>query len=78
MRKIADFPGRKAAAETLEPHRLTHYAMELAQQFHKFYTECRVLGEDAEKKSARIVLVNVTRIALQCSDLIGGILKGCS
>jgi len=73
MRKIADFPGVvKAAAETLEPHRLTHYAMELAQQFHKFYTECRVLGEDAEKQSARIVLVNVTRIVLRnVLDLIG-------
>ncbi|HHX95269.1 MAG TPA: arginine--tRNA ligase [Clostridia bacterium] len=73
MRKIADLPGVvKAAAETLEPHRLTHYAMELAQQFHKFYTECRVLGEDAEKQSARIVLVNVTRIVLRnVLDLIG-------
>lgn len=66
MRKIADFPGVvRAAAETLEPHRLTHYAMELAQAFHKFYGECRVLGEDAEVQAARIVLVNVTRIALR-------------
>ena len=73
MRKIADLPGVvKAAAETLEPHRLTHYAMELAQQFHKFYGECRVLGADPEKQAARLVLVNVTRIALRnVLELIG-------
>lgn len=66
MRKIADFPGVvKAAAETLEPHRLTHYAIELAQLFHKFYGECRVLTEDVDIQNARIVLVNVTRIALR-------------
>ena len=35
MRRIADLPGVvKTAAETLEPHRLTHYAMELAGAFH--------------------------------------------
>ena len=73
MRKVAEFPGVvKAAADTLEPHRLTHYAMELAQAFHRFYGECRVLGEDVEVQSARIVLVNVTRIALRnVLELIG-------
>jgi len=73
MRKVADLPGViKAAAETLEPHRLTHYAMELAQAFHKFYGECRVLGEDVEVQAARLVLVNVTRIALRnVLELIG-------
>ena len=73
MRKVAELPGVvKAAAETLEPHRLTHYAMELAQAFHKFYGECRVLGEEAEIQAARVVLVNVTRIALRnVLELIG-------
>lgn len=73
MRKVAEFPGVvKAAAETLEPHRLTHYAMELAQLFHKFYGECRVLSDDFEIQNARIVLVNVTRIALRNAlELIG-------
>jgi arginyl-tRNA synthetase len=73
MRKVADLPGViKAAAETLEPHRLTHYAMELAQAFHKFYGECRVLGEDVDVQAARIVLINVTRIALRnVLELIG-------
>lgn len=73
MRKIADLPGViKTAAETLEPHRLTHYAMELAGAFHRFYTDCRVLGEEDCKQAARIVLVNVTRITLRnVLELIG-------
>ena len=73
MRKIADLPGVvKAAAETLEPHRLTHYAMELAGLFHSFYSECRVINDDPALQDARIVLVNVTRIALRnAMELIG-------
>lgn len=73
MRRIADLPGVvKTAAETLEPHRLTHYAMELAGAFHRFYSDCRVLGEEDCKQAARIVLVNVTRIVLRnVLELIG-------
>lgn len=73
MRKIADFPGVvRSAAEALEPHRLTHYAIELAQDFHKFYGECRVLGVDPQVQAARLVLVNVTRITLRnVLELIG-------
>ncbi|KUK11155.1 MAG: Arginine--tRNA ligase [Clostridia bacterium 41_269] len=66
IRKLAEFPGLvKACAETLEPHRLPHYAIELAGMFHSFYTECRVLGEDEGKQAARLVLVNATRIVLR-------------
>jgi len=66
IRKIADLPGLiKACAETLEPHRLPHYAVELAGLFHSFYTECRVLCEDEDKQAARLVLVNATRIVLR-------------
>lgn len=73
MRKIAEFPSViKGTAETLEVHRLTHYAIELAQLFHKFYGECRVLTDDIDVTNARIVLVNVTRIALRnVLELIG-------
>jgi len=66
IRKIADLPGLiKAAAETLEPHRLTHYALDLAGLFHSFYTECRVLCDDERKQAARLVLANATRITLR-------------
>ena len=36
------------AARDRAPFRLTHYAQDLAGLFHSFYTNCRVLGEEAE------------------------------
>jgi arginyl-tRNA synthetase len=57
LRRIAELPGRIAdAAELRAPHRLTHYAQELAADFHRFYTECRVLTEDEARTRARLWL----------------------
>ena len=51
--------------ETLEPHHLPHYAQELAQSFHVFYTQCRVVDEENEALSrARLLLMDATRVAL--------------
>ncbi|NPV28770.1 MAG: arginine--tRNA ligase [Firmicutes bacterium] len=66
IRKIAELPGEILFAAThLEPHRLAHYAYELATLFHGFYTTCRVLTEDPVLRAARLVLVNASRIALR-------------
>ena len=66
IRKIADLPSVIAgAAEVLEPHRLPHYAHELASLFHGFYTVCRVLLDDPALRDARLVLVDATRITLR-------------
>jgi len=66
IRKIADYPGEVIFAAThLEPHRLAHYAYELATLFHGFYTTCRVLTDDPDLRRARLVLVNATRITLR-------------
>lgn len=52
-------------SETLEPHHLPHYAQELAQAFHAFYTECRVINEDDKPLTqARLLLLESTRIVL--------------
>ena len=54
-------------AESLSPHHLSHYALELATVFHAFYKECRVISEEpehAELGKARLKLVQATRIAL--------------
>lgn len=66
IRKIADLPDEIVqAAKTLEPHRLTHYAHDLASLFHTFYNSCRVLTDEEELRKARLILVNATRIALR-------------
>ena len=50
--------------EELAPHHLTHYAQELAQSFHIFYTQCRVLGDDESLSRARLLLLEATRVTL--------------
>ena len=50
--------------DELAPHRLSHYAQELAQSFHVFYTQCRVLTDDEPLSRARLLLLEATRITL--------------
>lgn len=65
IKKLAEFPELVAEAGLArEPHRLTRYAQDLAAIFHKFYTECRVMGDEECLTAARLVLVDSTRIVL--------------
>jgi len=56
-----------SAARSLEPHRLAHYAMDLARALQRYYEECRVVssmpGEEALSK-ARLKLVDAARLVL--------------
>ena len=62
LRAVADAPAQIAtAAELRAPHRLTHAAQELAARFHRFYTECPVLSDDAELTQARLWLCRGTK-----------------
>ncbi len=49
------------AAKNYDPAKVTHYAMELATHFHKFYNNCRVSVEDEQLMQARIFLCICTR-----------------
>ena len=52
-------------AAKLEPHHLTGYALELAQQFTQFYGACRVLDSEAPDRSrARLKLTRAAQIVL--------------
>ncbi|RKY42985.1 MAG: arginine--tRNA ligase [Candidatus Makaraimicrobium thalassicum] len=65
MRKLSEFPfAVKSGADTLEPNRLIAYLNELARSFHSFYTECRVISDDAALSKARLFLVECVRIVL--------------
>lgn len=65
MKHLADFPDMLLeAAETLEPHRITFYLMSLAELFHSYYHDNRVLTEDACTKKARLFLVEAVRQVL--------------
>ncbi len=43
-----------------EPHHLIYYLLDLANAFHKFYEEVRVVSDDIKSTSARIFLCQVT------------------
>jgi arginyl-tRNA synthetase len=62
LRRIADLPDEiRQAADLRAPHRLTHYAQDLAARFHRFYTECRVITDDDELTQARLWLCTAAK-----------------
>jgi arginyl-tRNA synthetase len=66
MALIAKYPDEVIdAAQNLEPHRVTNYLMRLAQAYHKFYFEHRILTDDKEKSSAYLVLCYAVRLVLK-------------
>jgi len=64
----------ESMAQSLEPHHLPRYAIELATAFHWFYQECRVVsGEPGDEAItlARLKLVKACRIVLaRCLSLM--------
>jgi len=73
LKCLAAFPGEvENAALRREPHRIAHYAQELASLFHSFYTHCRVIGEEEELQAARLTLVRAVQIVLaNALELLG-------
>ncbi len=65
IKKLAEFPEEiRVAAASLEPSRITRYAMDTAALFHSFYNACHVRTENAELTAARLSLVECTRVVL--------------
>ncbi|MFY8001673.1 MAG: arginine--tRNA ligase [Candidatus Kapaibacteriota bacterium] len=61
------------AADTLEPQTIAEYLRELAANFHKFYHDCRILGEEEELMQARFVLLKTSKIVLKNGLTVLGI-----
>jgi len=65
LKKLELFPRvMEQALESLEPQLIANYLQETATRFHKFYSECRVIGVDQSLSLARLALVKGTRIVL--------------
>ena len=71
VKRLAEFPGVVAeATERRGPHALPTYAIRVADDFHRFYHEHRVLGSDAE--AFRLGLCRATQSVIARSlDLVG-------
>ena len=44
------------SAKNYDPARITRYVIEIATMYHKFYTNCRIMGEEADIMQARLSL----------------------
>ena len=74
IRRLAEFPATvSGVARARAPHRLPKYAREVAAEFHQFYDACRVLTEDAERTTARLVLVLATQTVLALTLALCGV-----
>jgi arginyl-tRNA synthetase len=71
LKRLADFPAVVAeATHRRAPHAIPYYAIQLADDFHRFYHEQRVL--ESEAQSFRLGLCSATRAVIgRCLDLIG-------
>ena len=54
-----------ASAKAYDPAKITHYVQELATKFHKFYSACRVKGEDENIMQARLNLCFATATVIK-------------
>ncbi len=61
------------AVKAREPHRLTNYAQDLANAFHSFYHECRIVSDDAALSSARLLLAEATMQVLRNTLTLAGV-----
>jgi arginyl-tRNA synthetase len=74
IKKLMEFPTLVSrCAVEYEPHILTQYMSDVSSAFHKFYTECRVIGDDEELTQARLGLCLATRTILSNGFSILGV-----
>ncbi|HTX59773.1 MAG TPA: arginine--tRNA ligase, partial [Verrucomicrobiae bacterium] len=72
-RRLVEFPHVvEGVVEHLAPYRLARYARDVASDFHAFYTDCRILVDDAALRRSRLMLAVATkRILAQALGLLG-------
>ncbi|PIP28053.1 MAG: arginine--tRNA ligase [Candidatus Moranbacteria bacterium CG23_combo_of_CG06-09_8_20_14_all_35_22] len=66
IRELNKFPELiEEISKSYEVHKLPYYAIKLADKFHSFYNDCKVIDEEnLELTSARLNLINAVRIVL--------------
>jgi len=71
VKRLMDFPATaREAAERRGPQLVPAYAIRLADDYHRFYHQCRVLGDPAQ--AFRLGLCRATQqVIARCLDLVG-------
>jgi len=66
LKMVAAFPTLvEDAAVGLKPHRIIFFLMELAGQFHSYYNNHKVIGDDEELSRARLALVKAVLVVFR-------------
>ena len=66
IKRMNGFPELvQTSAASLETHRLTYYLTELVSDFHRFYKEHRIIGDDPEISQARLHFVVSIRTVIR-------------
>lgn len=66
MKQMAKFPEEIIdAAESFEPHKIATYLMRLAQSYHRYYTEHRILSENIDSTNASLALCKAIVIVMK-------------
>lgn len=65
LKKLLEFPEIvQSCALSFEPHRLTTYLREVAETFHRFYHEHRVISDDKALMQARLTVCLMAKIVI--------------
>ncbi len=74
VKLLLDFPEIiQNCASSYEPHRLTTYLREVAEAFHRFYHEHRVVGDNKNLMLARLALCRMTKTVIANGCMILGV-----
>ncbi|MDP4000542.1 MAG: arginine--tRNA ligase [bacterium] len=74
IQQLAEWP--QVVAETADDYqiqRVPHYALAVADAFHKFYEQCQVVSDDQDLTAARLQLVEATKLTLEQVGAVLGI-----
>jgi arginyl-tRNA synthetase len=72
VKRLLEFPEIAAtAAERRAPHMISYYAIQVADDFHRFYHHCRVIEEDRVRPFRRDLCLLTRTVIAASLDLIG-------
>lgn len=65
MTKLAKYPEMiETAAKAYEPHQITYYLRDLANEFHSYYNSSKFIVDDAAERNAKLALVSAIKQVL--------------
>ena len=74
LKKLEQFPQVIENSRTaLEPQTIATYLYDTANNFHRFYSDCRVITQDKDLTRSRIALIQAVKIVLRNGLTILGI-----